>query len=67
MRHFNYGKEAFVKYNSSNTVIVGVLSQKNENGQLRPIAYFSTSLGPAERNYAIYDKELLAIIRCFEE
>jgi len=67
IRHFDYGKEAFVEYDSSDTVIVGVLLQKDENGQLRPVAYFSTSLGPAERNYAIYDKELLTIIRCFEE
>jgi len=67
MRHFDYGKEAFIECDSSDTVTAGVLSQKDENGQLRPVAYFSTSLGPVERNYAIYDKELLAIIRCFKE
>ena len=27
-----------------------------------PIAYFSKSLSPAERNYDIYDRELLSII-----
>ena len=31
------------------------------------MAYFSISMAAAERNYAIYDKELLAIIRYFKE
>jgi RNase H-like domain found in reverse transcriptase len=38
-----------------------------DDGELHPVAYLSISMAPAERNYAIYDKELLAIIRCFEE
>jgi hypothetical protein len=36
------------------------------DGILRPIAFFSKKLSPAECNYMIYDKELLAIIRSFE-
>ena len=34
---------------------------------MHPVAYFSKRLSPAECNYEIYDKELLAIIRCFEQ
>ena len=34
---------------------------------LHPVAFFSKNLNPAECNYEIYDKELLAIIRCFEQ
>jgi len=34
---------------------------------LRPIAFFSKKHSVTEYNYEIYDKELLAIIRCFEE
>ena len=34
---------------------------------MHPVAYFSRKMAPAECNYEIYDKELLAIIRCFEE
>jgi hypothetical protein len=33
----------------------------------RPIAYFSKTINLAEYNYLIYNKELLAIIRVFEE
>jgi len=67
MRYFDYSREAFIKYNLSDTITAGVLSQKDNEGQLYPVAYFSASLGLAKRNYVIYDKELLAIIRYFEE
>ena len=36
------------------------------DGVLRPVAFFSRKMNPAECNYMIYDKELLAIIRAFE-
>ena len=36
------------------------------DGVLRPVAYFSKKMTPAECNYMIYDKELLAIIKSFE-
>jgi len=38
-----------------------VLSQEQE-GKWKPIAFLSRTMQPAERNYKIYDKELLAII-----
>ena len=43
-----------------------VLSQKDEEGVLHPIAFFLKKLVPTKCNYEIYDKELLAIIRCFK-
>ena len=43
------------------------LSQVSKEGILRPVAFFSKKLSPAECNYEIYDKELLAIIRALEE
>ena len=45
-----------------------VLSQKMPTtGLWHPVAFFSKSLDIHERNYEIYDKELLAIIRGLEE
>ena len=41
--------------------IKGVLSQEQE-GKWKPIAFLSRTMQPVERNYEIYDKELLAII-----
>jgi hypothetical protein len=44
-----------------------VLSQYDVDGTLRPVAYYSKRMNPAENNFEIYNKELLAIIRCFEQ
>ena len=40
----------------------GVLSQYNDNGDLKPCTYFSRKNLLAKCNYDIHDKELLAII-----
>ena len=41
--------------------IGGVLSQE-QDGKWKPIAYLSRMMQPAEQNYEIYDKKLLAIV-----
>jgi hypothetical protein len=40
----------------------GVLMQKDSNGDLHPCSYLSISFSPAECNYQIYNRKLLAII-----
>jgi transposase InsO family protein len=42
------------------------LSQEDELGTVRPVAYFSKRHTAAETNYPIHDKEMLAIIRALE-
>jgi len=42
--------------------IGGVLLMKYEGKRWRPVAYISKSLNEVERNYEIYDKEMLVII-----
>ena len=67
LMHFNAEKEIIVKTDASDYVSAGIMSQYDDNGVLYPVAYFSKKHSPAECNYEIYDKELIAIIRCFEE
>jgi hypothetical protein len=67
LRHFDPDQPCIVEADSSDYVAAGVLSQPDPLGVLHPVAYFSKRLIPAECNYEIYDKELLAIIRCFEQ
>ena len=67
LAHYDRNKQTFLETDSSDYVSSGVLSQINEDGLLHPVAFFSKKLVAAECNYDIYDKELLAIIRCFEE
>jgi hypothetical protein len=64
---FNYNRCTILETDASNWASVGVLSQYDDEGILRPIAYFSSKHSTQECNYEIYDKELLAIIKAFEE
>ena len=50
-----------VEMDASEHAIEGVLSQEQE-GKWKPIAFLSRTMQPAERNYEIYNKELLAIV-----
>lgn len=43
-----------------------VQRQQDEQGRWHPCGYLSKTLTQAERNYQIYDRELLAIIRALE-
>lgn len=52
---------------ASNYATGAILSQIGEDGEMHPVAYHSKSMAPAERNYEIHDKELLAIIRALKE
>ena len=60
------GLETAIECDSSGYVVGGTLMQKMK-GLWHPVAYFSKKLNPAEFNYPIHDKEILAIIRCICE
>ena len=66
LRHFDRSREAILETDSSDYVNGGVLSQYDDDGVLHPVAFYSKNLNPAECNYEIYDKELLAIVKCLE-
>ena len=51
---------------SSDYASGAVLSQK-VNDKWHPIAYMSKALNKMERNYEIYDKEMLAIMNALNE
>lgn len=67
LAQFDWEKEVILETDASDYVSAGVLSQYGDDGILRPVAFFSKKHSLTECNYEIYDKELLAIIRCFEE
>ena len=52
---------------ASLTASGGILMQKDSNGDLHPCTYHSATFSPAERNYDIYDRELLAVIQALKE
>lgn len=51
---------------ASEGAVGAVLSQEQE-GKMHPIAYFSKSLSDTERNYEIYNKEMLGIMLALDE
>ncbi|GBE87281.1 hypothetical protein SCP_1005280 [Sparassis crispa] len=60
-------KPFIVESDASKFATGAVLRQADINGDLHPCAYISQTLNPAERNYEIYDRELLGIIRALTE
>ena len=67
LRHFDHSREVVIETDLSDYVSAGVLSQRDDEGVLHPVAFFSKKHSPAECNYDIYDKELIAIIKALEE
>jgi hypothetical protein len=67
LRRFDHDRDVIVETDASDYVSAGVLSQYDDDGILHPVAFFSKKHSPAECNYKIYDKELMAIVRAFEE
>ena len=67
LQHFDPDLPIILEVDASDFVSAGVLSQRDTDGLIRPVAYFSKKHSAQECNYEIYDKELLAIIRALEE
>lgn len=62
LQHFDPQLDIILETDASDFAIGGVLSQVNSDGTTHPIAYYSRKLSPAEQNYPISDKEMLAIV-----
>ena len=57
-----------IEADSSDFASGAILSQQLPGEEKwHPVAFYSKSLSPVERNYEIHDKEMLAIIRALEE
>jgi hypothetical protein len=55
-----------IECNASDYATGAILSQQDNDNKWHPVAYLSKAMLPAERNYDIYNKELLAIVHAFE-
>ena len=67
LAHFDFEKECILETNSSDNVSAGIFFHYGDDGLLHSLAFFSCNYLPQEINYEIYYKELLAIIKFFEE
>jgi hypothetical protein len=64
---FDPEKEVVLETDASDYAIGACASQLGPDGKLHPIAFYSRKMSPAEANYDIHDKELLAIVVAFQE
>ncbi|QRV96371.1 Retrotransposable element Tf2 protein [Ceratobasidium sp. AG-Ba] len=60
-------KQFFLECDASDFATGAILSQFSEDDRLHPVAFLSKAMTPAERNYDIYHKELLAIVKALKE
>ena len=67
LRHYDMDLLTMVKTDASDRVVAGILSQQHSDTEWYSVAYFSKTMAPAECNYKIHDKEMLAIIRSLEQ
>jgi hypothetical protein len=56
-----------VETDASDYALGGQLGQRDKEGRLHPIAFFSKKLHGPELNYQVHDKELMAIIEACKE
>ena len=59
-------KEFRIEIDTSNYTTGRVLSIKYLDNLQRPVAFISKSLSNTKRNYKIYNKKILAIVKCLE-
>jgi len=62
----NLDKKFRVEANASNYATGGVLSMKCSDELWRLVAFISKLLSDTERNYEIYNKEILVVVKCLE-
>ena len=62
---FDTKKLLRIESDASDLAIGACLTQEHE-GKQHPVVYMLRKLSPAEQNYDIYDKELLAIVAALE-
>ena len=67
LTHFDPANPIVIETDGSNYAIAAILLQITpSDNDLHPVAFHSQTMVPAELNYKIYDKELLAINEAFK-
>jgi len=66
LAHFDTQRPVIIETDASDFAIGAVLSQRDDEGRLHPVAFHSRKFQPMEINYEIHDKELLAIVDAFK-
>jgi hypothetical protein len=63
LSHYYPERLSRIETDASDGMVAAIFSQQDSKSEWHPVAYFSKTMAPAELNYEIHDKEMLAIIR----
>jgi len=66
LAHFDAQRPVIIETDASDFALGAILSQRDNEGKLHPVAFHSRKFQPAEINYEIHNKELLAIVDAFK-
>jgi len=67
LRHFDPDQQIRLITDSSGYALAVQLCQRDDDGHLHPVAFYSRQLSPAEVNYQTYDQEMLAVVNAFAQ
>ena len=66
LAHLQLDQPFELETDASGYTIGAVLLQRKEDHKRHPVGYYSATLNAAERNYDVYDLELLAVVKALE-
>jgi hypothetical protein len=66
LAHFDPSRDSQLETDASGYAISGIYSQKQDDGQWHPVAFYSRKLISAETRYETHDLEMLAIVNAFK-
>ena len=67
LAHYSPYRLTRIETDASDGVVAGVLSQLQDDGLWRPVAFYSKTMSAPQMNYDIHDKEMLAVIYGLKE
>ena len=67
LQHYQPELPLTIEADASDFALGCILSQTSPAGELHPVCFYSRKFTPAELNYPIYDKELLAVVAAFKQ
>ena len=67
LQHFNPDLPIVVESDASDWAIAAIISQYDPtDNEIHPVAFHARTCSPAECNYDVYNRELLAIVEAFK-
>ena len=67
LAHFDATLPSIIETDASDYLVGAIHSQTQKNGRVHSVAFLSRMFSPAEMNYDMYDKEMVAIVLAFQE